>query len=140
MGLILVQAHELGIDANFYHIGVEGPDLVGTAGDLAEGIFYPYSYDNQSASPEVQTFYEKYVQRFGTEPDTIAANAYDAAYLLSNCFEKVGDTVESVKRCLYETENFEGASGIYGFDEHGDAVKEIFIKTIKDGEFVRYEE
>ena len=140
MGLILEQAHELGINAHFYHIGVEGPDLLEIGGTFAEGLFYPYSYDAHGSEPRVKAFYNAYVARFGADPDTIAANAYDALYLLSDCFEKVGNNVEAVKKCLYEVNNYQGASGTYSIDENGDAIKEIFIKTVRDKKFIRYEE
>ncbi len=70
MGLILKQANELGIKANFYHIGVEGPELVEVAGALAEGIFYSYSYDSASAEESVRRFYELYNSRFNAGSDT----------------------------------------------------------------------
>ena len=50
------------------------------------------------------------------------------------------DEVEDVKQCFYETDNFNGASGVFGIDDNGDAVKTIFFKTVKDGKFVRYSE
>lgn len=140
VGLILQQADELGIKAQFYNIGVEGPDIVAVAGSLAEGLLYPYSYDNHGSEPRVQEFYSAYTARFGGEPDTLAANSYDAAYLISNCVEQYGDDVELVKTCLYATKDFAGASGTFSVDQNGDAVKNIFIKTIKDGKFVRLEQ
>lgn len=140
VGLILKQAHELGVIAQFYNIGVEGPDIVNVAGPLSEGLLYPYSYDSHSEEESVKSFYNKYVEKFGGEPDTLAANSYDAVYLLSNCIEKDGDNVEEVKKCLYGTKNFAGASGMFSIDENGDAVKTIFIKTIKNGRFVKLEQ
>lgn len=139
-GLIIKQANELGIHAQFYNIGVEGPDLVGIAGPLAEGLLYPYSYDNHSSEPRIKDFYQKYMDRFGKEPDTIAANSYDAAFMLSHCLEENGNDVEKVKSCLYTIKDFNGASGIFSIDQNGDAIKNIFVKTVRDGTFVRYEE
>ncbi|MCC6290522.1 ABC transporter substrate-binding protein [Candidatus Nomurabacteria bacterium] len=140
VGLILKQAHELGIRAQFYNIGVEGPDIVNVAGSLAEGLLYPYSYDSHGGEESVRSFYNRYVARFMGEPDTLAANSYDAVYLLSDCLEKNGNDVEEVKKCLYNTSNFAGASGVFSIDDNGDAVKDIFIKTIKNGQFVKLEE
>ncbi len=140
VGLILKQANDLGIKAQFYNIGVEGPDLVAVGGQFAEGLLYPYSYDTKSSEPKVKEFYEEYVKRFKSEPDTIAANSYDAAQILSTCFEENGDDVEKVKACLYAIKDFKGASGIFSIDRNGDAIKNIFVKTVKDGKFVRYEE
>lgn len=139
-GMILKQSGELDIKAQFYNIGVEGPELIQIAGGAAEGLVYPYSYDIQSESAYVKNFHQKYLDRYKRENDTVAANAYDAAYLLSNCFEKVGDNVEKVKNCLYQTTNYEGASGKFSIDQNGDAVKQFIIKTIKNGQFVKYEE
>lgn len=139
-GLILKQANELGIKAQFYNIGVEGPELVQLAGAAAEGLLYPYSYDSTSKDEQVVQFHTAYTTRFNHEPDTIAVNVYDAAFLISDCIEKVGDRVEKVKQCLYETKDFNGASGVFSIDANGDAVKNIFFKTIKNGQFVRYEE
>ncbi|TSC57067.1 MAG: branched-chain amino acid transport system substrate-binding protein [Parcubacteria group bacterium Greene0416_79] len=133
------QARELGINAQFYNIGVEGPDLLQLAGSAAEGLLYPYSYDS-GKSERTRRFYDAYAARFNDEPDTVAANVYDAAFLIADCIEKVGNEVEDVKQCLYETDNFNGASGIFSIDENGDAVKGIFFKTVKNGRFVRYEQ
>lgn len=139
-GLILKQANELGVKVQFYNIGVEGPDIIQIAGPAAEGLLYPYSYDSARKDESVTRFYVVYSARFKREPDTIAANVYDAAFLISNCVEKVGDDVEKVKQCLYETKDFNGASGVFSIDENGDAVKNIFFKTVKNGQFVRVEE
>ena len=139
-GLILKQASELGIKAQFYNIGVEGPELIQLAGSAAEGLLYPYSYDSAGNNERTKRFYGAYTARFAREPDTVAANVYDAAFLIADCIEKVGDEVEDVKQCFYETDNFNGASGVFGIDDNGDAVKTIFFKTVKDGKFVRYSE
>ena len=134
--LILEQARELGITAQFYNIGVEGPELLATKGAAAEGLLYPYSYNNHSEEKSISNFSERYSSRFGTEPDTIAANTYDAALLLTRCIDDVGNDVSLVKDCLYETKDYSGASGIFSIDENGDAIKTIIIKTIKNSQFV----
>jgi len=139
-GLILKQASDLGIKAQFYNIGVEGPELIQLAGSAAEGLLYPYSYDSTGDGGKTKHFYDAYTARFAREPDTVAANVYDAAFLIADCIEKVGNEVEDVKQCLYETANFNGASGVFDIDDNGDAVKTIFFKTVKDGKFVRYEQ
>ena len=139
-GLILKQASDLGIKARFYNIGVEGPELIQLAGSAAEGLLYPYSYDSAGNNERTKRFYGAYTARFAREPDTVAANVYDAAFLFADCIEKVGNEVEDVKQCLYETDNFNGASGVFDIDDNGDAVKTIFFKTVKNGKFVRYEQ
>lgn len=140
-GMIMKQASELGMGKiQYYSIGLEGPELVGTAGKLADGLLYVYSYDSESKDENVRRFHEEYFRRYGKENDTMAANSYDAAYLLSNCFEKVGDDVEKVKSCLYETKDYKGASGTFSIDSNGDAIKQFVVKTVKDGKYVKYSE
>ena len=139
LGLILKQGSELGIKAQYFGIGSEGQETIDIAGKAAEGYLYPYSYDGTQGSERIRGFYDKYVARFDREPDALAANAYDAAYLLSDCFEKVGDNTDAVKQCLYLVKDYDGASGKFSIDENGDAVKDIFIKTVEDGKFVRYQ-
>lgn len=138
-GLILKQASELGVKAQFYNIGVEGPDIIQIAGSAAEGLLYPYSYDSTGKDARVAHFYTKYAARFKREPDTIAVNVYDAAFLLTDCMERMGNDVEKVKHCLYDTRDYRGASGAFSIDANGDAVKSIFFKTIRNGEFIRFE-
>ena len=135
--LILRQAKQLGVSSQFYNIGVEGPEIL-TAGELAEGLLYPYSYDAYGDEPQVRRFHEAYLGKFGSEPDTVAANSYDAAMLLSSCFERAGIEVEAVKRCLYEVKHYPGVSGTFDIDANGDAVKKLFIKTVRGGKFARW--
>lgn len=137
--ILLRQARDLGIEAQFYNIGVEGPEFLTQSGGASEGLLYPYSYDSTSAEPNVKEFYDSYKTTFNSDPDTIAANSYDAAMLLSTCFERVGIEVDTVKKCLYDTKEYRGAGGTFSIDQNGDAIKNIFIKTIKDGKFVKYE-
>lgn len=138
-GIILKQAGELGIKAKFWGIGSEGTEITQIGGAMAEGYTYPYSYDSTMTGERVKKFYDKYIEKFGKQPDALAANAYDATYLLSDCVEKVGDDPEKVKQCLYATKDFEGAGGKFSIDSKGDAIKDIFVKTIKDGQFVKLE-
>ncbi len=136
-GLIMKQATDLGITAQFYNIAIEGPEIAATAGEAAEGLLYPYSYDSQSSDPRASRFYQEYVKRFASEPDLGAANSYDAAFLLSDCIEHVSPEVKKVQLCLHAVRNYHGVSGVFDINEHGDAIKPLFMKTIKNGKFIR---
>lgn len=136
-GRILKEAQEVGLKAQWYNIGVETSEMIKIAGNAAEGLLYPYSYDPESDVPEVRTFAQNYHARFGSEPDTQAANAYDALMLLSHCFEKVGTSTAAVKECLYATRDYHGASGIFSINSAGDVEKQMMVKTVRGGRFVR---
>lgn len=138
IGLALKQAAEMGIAAQFYSIASEGPEIVRQAGSAAEGLLYPYSYDSQAQASRVKTFVQKYSERFGEIPDYTAPNSYDAAYILSECLEKVGDDADAVKNCLYGLGEYPGASGTFSFDKNGDAERKLLIKTVHNGKHVNY--
>lgn len=140
-GQILKQAKELGIKAEFFATSpVEGEELITVGEEAAEGLLYPYPYNDQSEVSSMKNYREKYVAAYNEKPEMLSANIYDALNLLSFCFEKVGDDTDKVKDCLYPVKDYQGASGILSFDENGDVVKEFGIKTVKNGEFVPYEE
>ncbi|MEA1929669.1 MAG: hypothetical protein U9M92_02185 [Patescibacteria group bacterium] len=48
--------------------------------------------------------------------------------------------LEIARDYLYGVENYPGVGGLTTFDENGDVVKPIMLKTIKDGEIMPYEE
>lgn len=138
-GLLLKQANELGLHAQFYNLGVQSPELVKIAGPAAEGLFYPYSYDGQAPDKHINEFYKRYSDKYGMEPDVVAANSYDTVMLLSSCLEKGEPTLQSVKQCLYDTKNYPGVGGTFSIDKNGDVERPVFIKTIKNGQYVRYQ-
>ncbi len=139
-GLVLKQAAELGLNLSFFASSVtEGRELIEVAGEAAEGLIYPYPFDAESSVKSQQSFQSKYQDKYGQKSEMLSANGYDTLMLLSHCFEKIGDDVEGVKSCIYSVENYQGASGILSFDESGDVSKPFILKTVKDGEFVKYE-
>ncbi len=137
--IILKQATQLGMKVQFFGIGIEGPELLNVPEHITDGLIYAYSYDAEGNDPNVKSFTETYKQAYRESPDAIAANSYDAAMLLSDCFEKYGDQVDLVKKCLYDVKDYHGASGVFSIDENGDAIKKLFVKTIKNGKFERLE-
>ncbi len=138
---ILKQAYEMRLPAKFFGTSViEGKELIEIAGFIAEGLIYPYPYDETSDNPSQKQFQEKYLNKYGTKNEMLSANGYDTLYLLSYCAEKVGNNTDRVKDCLYQIEDYQGASGILTFDENGDISKPFVLKTVKNGQFVPYED
>jgi len=140
VGMIIKQAKELGIKTQFIASSpVESRDVLEIAGELADGIIYPYPYDIKSQDKLQKAFRLKYEKRYGMMPNMLAANAYDALKILAITIEKCGgEDVECIKDELYKVKNYHGASGVLSFDENGDVHKPIIIKTIKNGKFVEY--
>jgi len=81
--LVLKQAKELGIEAQFlcdFHC--EGSDLL-EAGELAEGIIYSHVLDLTSRKKEVQNFLKAFREKYGKEPEYGSALAFDTVKILS---------------------------------------------------------
>jgi len=140
-GLILKTAQELNISLTFFATSpTEGEELLTVAGSSAEGLIYPYPFDETSTSTSQLAYQEKYQVLYGTKSEMVSANSYDALKVLSRCFEIVGIDNEKVKNCLYDTKDYHGASGTLTFDQNGDVSKPFIIKTVKDGKFVVLEQ
>src|SRR5436305_8062686 len=85
VGQIAQQARDLGISAPL--VGGDGwvsPVLVKIGGKALEGCYYANHYSYDDPSPVVHNFVEKYKQRFGANPDAMAALAYDAMHVLAD--------------------------------------------------------
>jgi len=136
-GQIIKQASELKTQFNFFATSpIEGNELIQIAGAAADGLIYPYPFNSNSADDYQQQFQNKYANEYGgIKAEMVAANAYDTLMILNKCFNNVGIDTESVKNCLYNTQNYSGASGLISFDKNGDVQKPLIIKAIKNGQF-----
>ncbi|MFA6268702.1 MAG: ABC transporter substrate-binding protein [archaeon] len=140
LGQILKQAKELDLNVQWFSMySIEIPALLEIAGPSAEGLNYTHFYDVDSNSLKLKNFVNKYLSAYGVKPEYNAALAYDTVHVLakamSHC-ENPEDTV-CVKDELYKIHDFSGITGAISFDENGDTRKEVFIKTVKDGKFVK---
>ncbi len=135
---IMKEANDIGMKVQFYSPSViESDQLLQSAGPAADGLIYPYPYDDLSTSTAHVQYQNSYSKAYGAKGEMIAANSYDAVMILSNCFEEVGTKTDDVANCLYNTKGYEGASGMITFDKNGDVSKPIIIKTVKDGKFTK---
>ena len=139
--LVLKQAKELGIDLQLISSAPEigTSDFINIAGDLAEGIIFPFT--ETPTNKEYTDFINAYKNKFGKDSIGYGLETYDAATLLIRAIAKSDGTPDSIKKKLYQLgQNYYGASGIITFGENGDVQKPISIRTIKNGQFVPYEE
>lgn len=135
-GYILKQAFEMGIKTQFIGSApLENPDILKIANIAAEGAIYPHHFDPESSDPKVKEFKEKYERKFGRELEGYAALAYDALYIIAYVLENCGQDKECIKNALYNVQDFSGVTGSTSFDDHGDVIKPIVIRGIKDGKF-----
>ncbi|MCK4655014.1 MAG: penicillin-binding protein activator [Candidatus Cloacimonetes bacterium] len=135
---ILKQFRELGLKSQILAtIMLEDPEIIQKVGDSAEGAIYTYrAYDPNSEQKEIKEFVENFKVKYGIEPDNWAAQCYDALNIIALAIKDSGYNSDSIKKALYGIKNFPGVSGLTTFDENGDVIKPIKLKTVKNGKFV----
>lgn len=137
VGLLIAQANQLGIKTNYVGTwSVENSALLKQYGKEIEGIIYPFIF-SESESTTTQNFADK-VKAGGKVSDTFIASGYDALNIIAKVLTETKNTDgDSLKKALLEIKNYDGVSGKLGFDQNGDIIKNIFMKTVKDGQFVK---
>jgi branched-chain amino acid transport system substrate-binding protein len=141
-GLIAKQARELGI--NIQIIGTDNfgtKEVVESGKSAVEGaIFSTPALDE--TKPEIQILKAEFQKRYGKEPPILiaVADAYDAAKILLKAIQMKGYDAFGIKDYLYSVKDYLGVTGIITINKNGDAEKPIFLQTIKNGQFVPYEE
>jgi len=140
IGIILRQAKEMGIDAQFLSPDPgEDPEVRKIAGTASEGLIIstPTVYP-EFAKGTAQVFVNKFRQKYKKDPGMYAANAYDAAILVIRAIEEKGYNSDGIKQYLYSIKDFDGASGTITFDRNGDTSQPPKIMIIREGKIVPF--
>ncbi len=135
-GPIIKQAREMGITQP-----ILGPDGFGNEiiYDLAgeanmTNVFYTSHFAVESEDPKIQEFVSSYREKFDVEPDMFTGLAYDSVQIVKEAIERAGSTDPvAVNEEIAKTENFEGVTGTFSFDENHNPVKSVSIIEIQDG-------
>ena len=133
MGLetLVVSPFETLEDSNFLKI----------VGQIAEGSLIYVMPGNPPESPLYQELQNEYQTKYNEAIAQYVAESYDATMLGVKAVLKSNRTKEDIKDKLYSvSKDYRGVSGNTVFDVNGDVTKEVLFKTIKNGQFVRYEE
>ncbi len=139
---ILKQAKEMGIQLVF--LGTddwESKEFLESGGTAVEGVIFSTYYDADAGITEnSEVFLKAYREKYGkdAEPPSDVALGFDAYFLAINAIGTAGTSVDgkAIKDQLAATKNYPGASGNITFDENGDPIKSVVIKTITNGKFV----
>ncbi|GAV24329.1 ethanolamine utilization protein EutJ [Carboxydothermus islandicus] len=136
VGQIVKQARELGINVPMGGgDGWDSPKLVEIAGAAAlNNTFITNHYSSLMPDPKVQDFVKKYKEKYGSEPDAMAAVGYDTVLVLVDAIKRAGEaTPEKIKEALKTTKDVEGVTAKISLDENHNAVKGLVILEYKDG-------
>lgn len=111
-------------------------ELLDLGGPTVEGITVAQFLDRDSTQPAYLAFRKAYIARFGAQPGFPGLTAFDAANVV---LDALADRHEgqTVKQAILAKRVFAGAQSPIKFDANGDAERESYMTTIRDGRFVR---
>jgi branched-chain amino acid transport system substrate-binding protein len=134
------QARSLGLESVL--LGSDGwSDTMFQSEPAFNGSFMTRHWHPEISSPQSKQFFRAYSDRFGREPDDVAATTYDAFSLLFAAVELAGSSdPPEIQKNLYLLDEFQGVTGTIDYRENGDPVKSAIIIEIRDGENHFYSE
>ncbi len=98
---------------------------------ITDGFF------NNSQKPAAMEFTSQFESMFNKKPQFLEAISYDtASLLLTFAMDESIDSRQTLKETLTGRRIFEGVTGNIIFDQDGIAHRQLFLMTIKKGEFV----
>ncbi len=113
------------------NLSFENEEFIKIAKNAFDSIIFssPY-FDLDSDKQFVKSFKDSYLKKYGKLPDIAAALGFDVANILIMALKNNGYDQVKVKDYLYLIKNYDGITGMTSFDENGDVMKDIFIKSI----------
>ncbi len=129
--------------------GIKADEFIKAAGDAAEGC-YASAANPAEAGPGLEKFLEDYEAAYGEKPIApFHAHAYDAAMVIMNAVEQVGQVDDdgnlhigrkALSEAIRGTADYQGLTGLIACDEYGDCgTGTVAVSVVKDGEWVLVE-
>lgn len=126
--------------------GIANRKFIELAGDAANGVVFPAGRlivvdsmpDTDPQKEALLKYSAQFKKAYGRDADTFGGHAWDAAYLVVNAIEKVGDDPKLIRDELENTKGFVGISGVFNFSDkdHNGLTKDAFVMVeIKDGDW-----
>lgn len=115
----------------------ETPELVELLGELANGVIYATPSTQQEGNEQNDKFISTFQKKYDLNPDIFAKNSYDIVMLLHKAIKygKANDPID-VAKYIKNLEFYEGVSGNMKFNNCGDVLKPISIKSVQNQLFV----
>ena len=138
---ILIQGRQLGIltDVPFIVPDLTGDEVAAT-GDAAEGAITFTSWASTADTPGNQAFVQNYQAKYGAEPNPWAAQSYAALYILAEAIANAQSAdATAIRNALANIKDFDTVLGQFSFNTVGDAVYDLMVLTVQNGNFEVFE-
>ncbi|AMC34984.1 ABC transporter substrate-binding protein [Janthinobacterium sp. B9-8] len=114
--------------------GLDSPELIKLGGKSTEGTVVFSLFNMDDPRPEVFEFGKRFKKKFGTFPDSTAAQGYDTLKLLAQAMKTANSTVpDQVATALRATRNWHGVTGVDSYSAKGDLVGKRLAKVVVRG-------
>lgn len=111
-------------------------EFLAIAGDNAEGIVCTYPWDPDRKDPKLEAFREAFRKRWGAEPDTYAAHAYDGINMILWAIQTAGLNRAKIRDVLaYRSDPFPGVTGDIPLSSALDDAGEVFLAFREKGQW-----
>ena len=128
-------ARQVGVKTEIVGAFSDTPLMRERAGNGLEGSMLFDEYDVNSPTPQNQVFVRKFRARFGKDPDTWAAQGYDALYILAKAVNATRSANPlDLSYSIRYMDAWEGVNGRYKFDDQGELEdKPIYLDVYRNG-------
>jgi branched-chain amino acid transport system substrate-binding protein len=128
--IIVRQARELGL--NMPILGGDGwvGDALQNGREALNNSFISNHYSGDNPDPIVQNFVKSYREKFGRDPDSIAALAYDAVKVLADAMTRAKSTDGPAVRDALATTDMTGVTGRLKMNEQRNVDKPAVIQEV----------
>jgi ABC-type branched-subunit amino acid transport system substrate-binding protein len=112
--------------------------LVKTDPEHLQGAIFVDGFFADSFRSEVNNFLDAFYTAYGREPGAMEALVYDSAAMAVGLLLKSGSgSREAFREGLLQVKGYPGVTGKTTFPPSGDAQKELFILTVRDGQIIQ---
>src|SRR5882724_11166486 len=100
-----------------------------------EGSYFSNHYSVDDPSPRIQEFVAKFKKAYGGQvPDSLAAQAYDAAGMLYDAMKRANDVSgPAIRDALAQTKDYRGVTGDITMDDKRNATKPAVVLRVGKG-------
>src|SRR5690606_8598892 len=123
--------------------GLVNPALVEQVGgaDVINGnvlLTFPGLTPRQLTSEAGQRFAQDFVNQYNYEPSPWSTYAYQSMQVILDAMDRAGKADRgAILQAMRDTRDFEGVTGVFGFDENGDpTITSLGGNEVRDGEFM----
>ncbi len=114
-------------------------EFIQIAGANAEGVLCTYPWNPDRKDPKYEAFKEAFRKRWGEEPDTYAAHAFDGTNMLLWAIQTAGLNRAKIRDVLaYRAEPFPGVTGDIPLSSAMDDAGEVFLTRYENGKWNYY--